>query len=67
MMLPIITLRMLLPGIVTQYNIIEDDVTRHNIEVDVTLPNIEDDATSLSWFALAWFLTDVILLPTKGA
>ena len=33
----------------------------------VTQNNIEDDATSLSWFALACFLTDVILLSTKGA
>ena len=60
-------MRMMLPGRVTQYNIIEDDVTRHNIGDDVTLPNIEDDATSLIWFALAWFLTDVILLFSKGA
>ena len=29
--------------------------------------NIEDDAISLSWFALAWFLTDVTLLFSKGA
>ena len=32
----------------------------------VTQNNIEDDATSLSWFALACFLTGVILLSTKG-
>ena len=33
----------------------------------VTQNNIEDDATSLSWLALACFLTDVILLSTNTA
>ena len=39
----------MLPGKVTQYNIIEDDVTRHNIEDDITRHNIEVDVTWYSY------------------